>query len=252
MFISVYHSTIFKTITDFDGNTTLGTNFGNIKEFFTRQNILSDADINAIRAYNAQIDACVTSQTAFNRTMLNASEAAHVMVEQANGNTVALNNMTRTSKASGLALKGLALAGNMLFAWGITKLISGIHEFTTASESIRESAKETSTSFSGTKPDIESYKTKIQELQDTINGSSSDDDYKNLVPDLLELSNAGTLTPETLKSVENYNTLLEKTWLTAEEAVNYRHARQCYKNYQALYIEIRTGSHPPALICVCK
>ena len=70
--------------------------------------------------------------------------------------------------------------------------------------------------------------------------NTADDDYKNLVPDLLELSNAGTLTPETLKSVENYNILLEKTGLTAEEAV-----RKIYKlkdtDFTSMLASMRTG-----------
>ena len=112
---------IFKTTTNRFGETRLGTNFGNIKDFFTRQNILSDSDIKAIKEYNAQIDACVTSQTAFNRTMLNASKSAQDMVAKANGNTVSLGNLTKASKAAEVGLKALSIAGNMIVMWAISK-----------------------------------------------------------------------------------------------------------------------------------
>lgn len=112
---------IFKTTTNRFGETRLGTNFGNIKDFFRRQNTFSDSDIKAIKEYNAQIDACVTSQTAFNRTMLNASKSAQDMVAKANGNIVSLGNLTKASKAAEVGLKALSIAGNMIVMWAISK-----------------------------------------------------------------------------------------------------------------------------------
>lgn len=60
---------IVKTKTDDFGNNTIGLNnpFKGLfnGDFFKRQNLLSDADITAIKAYNTEIDKCVTSQTAF-------------------------------------------------------------------------------------------------------------------------------------------------------------------------------------------
>lgn len=165
-----------KTTTNRFGKTSLSTDFGNIKEFLTRQNRLSDFDMNAIRAYNAQIDACVTSQTAFNRTMLNASKTAQDMVANANGNTVALNNMTRASKASELALKGLALAGNMIagiaIAQGISFAIKKIHDFANASETARENAKQYAQSISENLSSIGSSSKKLEGLNDELQALS--------------------------------------------------------------------------------
>lgn len=80
---------IVKTKTDDFGNNTIGLNnpFKGLfnGDFFKRQNLLSDADITAIKAYNTEIDKCVTSQTAFNRTMLNTSKEAQNIVAAANG-----------------------------------------------------------------------------------------------------------------------------------------------------------------------
>lgn len=95
---------IFKTNTDDFGRMGLGLN-NSFKgmfngDFFKEQNLLSDSDISAIKAYNAEIDKCVTSQTAFNRTMLNTSQQAQNVVAAANGNKVALEGMTKASKAA--------------------------------------------------------------------------------------------------------------------------------------------------------
>lgn len=55
--------------------------FGKIESVFsTASSPISSSDIEAIKAYNSQIDNCVTSQTAFNRTMLNASPATQKFV----------------------------------------------------------------------------------------------------------------------------------------------------------------------------
>lgn len=48
---------------------------------------------------------------------------------------------------------------------------------------------------------------------------SSDDSLKNITSGLLSMANAGTLTPDTLNSVKNYNILLDKTGLSAEKVV---------------------------------
>lgn len=54
---------------------------------------ISKNDIEAINAYNSQIDSGVTSQTAFNRTMLNASPAAQNLIAAYNGGKVSTQGM---------------------------------------------------------------------------------------------------------------------------------------------------------------
>lgn len=169
---------IFKTITDpIGGKTTLGTNFknignnfNNIKNFFGKQSLLSDSDINAIKAYNSQIDACVTSQTAFRRTMLDASESAQILVANANGATVQIENLTRTSKAGQIALKGLAIAGNMitfaLIAKGIQLVTQKMSDLAHASEITSEKAKGLSSSISSYFKDISSNSSTLTGLND--------------------------------------------------------------------------------------
>lgn len=162
----------FKTTQNLTGKTTLKTNFGDIKNFFKRQDILSDSDISAIKAYNKEINSCTTSQTAFYRTMLNTSEAAQIIVEEANGNTVALNNMTRASKASELALKGLAMAGNMLaglaIAEGISFVIKKISDFANSAEIAKENAKQYVQSINENLSSIGTNSSKLKSLNDEL------------------------------------------------------------------------------------
>ncbi len=49
--------------------------------------------------------------------------------------------------------------------------------------------------------------------------SATDDSLKNITSGLLNMANAGTLTPDTLNSVKGYNILLDKTRLSAEKIV---------------------------------
>ena len=138
---------IFKTKTDDFGRIKTGLNEG-IKDtvtgifngsFFKRQNLLSDSDITAIKAYNTEIDKCTTSQTAFYRTMQNTSKEAQNVVAAANGNKVALDGLTKSSKATELGMKALSMAGNMLLMWGISEAITIIYDLATASDRLQES-----------------------------------------------------------------------------------------------------------------
>lgn len=172
---------IFKTQTDDFGRITTGIN-KDLKssfkgmlngDFFKKQSLFSDSDINAIKAYNAEINRCVTSQTAFYRTMQNASVEAQNVVAAANGNTVALNNLTKASKAAELGMKALSVAANMALVFIVSELISGIYQFAQASKDIANSAQEIGSKFKDTEKDISSYKKKVEELQGIINDSSS-------------------------------------------------------------------------------
>lgn len=74
--------------------------FGKIGSVFTPANAITKSDIEAIKAYNSQIDSCVTSQTAFNRTMLNASPAAQNLVASYNEGKVSAQAMASTVEYS--------------------------------------------------------------------------------------------------------------------------------------------------------
>lgn len=188
-----HKSTIFKTKTDDFGRIKAGLNDG-IKDaifngnFFKRQNLLSNSDITAIKTYNAEIDKCTTSQTAFYRTMQNTSKEAQNVVAAANGNKVVLDGLTKSSKAAELGMKALSMAGNMLLMWGISEAITIIYDLATASDRLQKSAAQLGSEFANTKSDIDGYKTKIEELYQTINNdTSSYEDTYNARQELLKI-----------------------------------------------------------------
>lgn len=197
---------IFKTITDLQGKTTLGTNFGNIKEFLTRKYILSDSDISAIKAYNKEIQACTDYRTAKIRTMQNASNKAKDLVEQANGNTVALGNLTRASKAAAFGMKAISTAINMVsymaIAEGIELVITSLSDAIQKSERFKESAKNISSefnnlhdSFGKNSSTLSELQIKYDELSDGVNSLGKNvhlskekyDEYKDVMSQISDI-----------------------------------------------------------------
>lgn len=171
---------IFKTNTDDFGRMVLGLN-NSFKgmfngDFFKKQNLLSDSDISAIKAYNAEIDKCVTSQTAFNRTMLNTSQQAQNVVAAANGNKVALEGMTKASKAAELGMKALSIAGNMIavmvISWVLSEAISWFNDLAHAEENARKRSEELTSSYEDEKKNIDDSIAKYKELSEKLNDSS--------------------------------------------------------------------------------
>ena len=123
--------------------------FGKIGSVFTPANAITKSDIEAIKAYNSQIDSCVTSQTAFNRTMLNASPVAQNLVASCNGGKVSAQGMATAQNATKSSTIGLTIAQTALNAtigMGIGLLISlvvkGIDKLVHANEEAIEKAVE--------------------------------------------------------------------------------------------------------------
>lgn len=187
---------IFKTNTDDFGRMGLGLN-NSLKEmfngdFFKEQNLLSDSDISAIKAYNAEIDKCVTSQTAFNRTMLNTSQQAQNVVAAANGNKVALEGMTKASKAAELGMKALSIAGNMIatmvVSWVLSEAISWLNDLAHAEENARKRSEELTSSYEDEKKNIDDSIAKYKELSEKLNDTSlSTSEVKSIKEQLLSV-----------------------------------------------------------------
>lgn len=85
----------------------------------------------------------------------------------------AVKEGTLSFKAGQVALKGLALAGNMVAMWAISEVVSGIYQLAIYSDTLADKAQEVGSAFKESESDISSYKDKIEELQNTINDSSS-------------------------------------------------------------------------------
>lgn len=122
---------------------------GKLGSIFTPANAITKSDIEAIKAYNSQIDACVTSQTAFNRTMLNASPAAQNLVASYNDGKVSAQGMATAQNAAKASTIGLTIAQTALNAaigMGIGLLINlvvqGVNKLIHANEEAIEKAEE--------------------------------------------------------------------------------------------------------------
>lgn len=146
--------------------------FGKIGSVFTPANAITKSDIEAIKAYNSQIDSCVTSQTAFNRTMLNASPAAQNLVASYNGGKVSAQGMATAQNAAKESTIGLTIAQTALNAaigMGIGLLISlfvkGIDKLVHANEEAIEKAEELRRKYEEFKSTNESNVTTLKDLK---------------------------------------------------------------------------------------
>lgn len=187
---------IFKTITDevTGANKSIslfGKTFNDFKTNIQNRGIkgiftsgISNDDIKALQAYNADIRNGLSPQTAYYNNLQNCSDAAVKLAESAGNSEIPLEdlkkattNMSLSAKAGSIALKGLAIAGNMLVGWGIGVVISAvanvIDDLVHSEENLCNSANELGSTLKSSESDISSYKTKIKELYKTINDSGS-------------------------------------------------------------------------------
>lgn len=195
-------------------------------DFFKKQSILSDSDIKALQAYNAELNRTigyrikdgkvlpryVSVQTAFNRTMKDASTEAQNMAASANGAAVNLEKIPKISKAGQVALRGLAIAGNIvasvLIMMAISKTIQYFSDLAHAAEEAKENAEDFSSSFKQMQESQKENTKTISELNDEYkklsqgvnalgeNVSLSTDEYSryheitnqvaDLIPDLVQ------------------------------------------------------------------
>lgn len=150
--------------------------FGKIGSIFTPANAITKSDVEAIKAYNAQIDACVTSQTAYNRTMLDASPAAQNLVASYNGGKVSAQGMATAQDAAKASTIGLTIAQTALNAaigLGISVLISlvakGINKLIHANEEAIESAKKLREEYENFKSTNTSNISALKDLEEEFN-----------------------------------------------------------------------------------
>ncbi len=145
---------------------------GKIGSVFIPANAITKSDIEAIKAYNSQIDSGITSQTAFNRTMLNASPAAQNLVASYNGGKVSAQDMAIAQNAAKASTIGLTIAQTALNAtinMGIGLLVSlvvkGIDKLVHANEEAIEKAEELRRKYEEFKLTNESNITTIKGLK---------------------------------------------------------------------------------------
>ena len=184
--------------------------FGKIGSVFTPANAITKSDIEAIKAYNSQIDSCVTSQTAFNRTMLNASPAAQNLVASYNGGKVSAQGMATAQNAAKTSTIGLTIAQTALNAaigMGIGLFISlvakGIDELVHANEEAIEKAEELRrkyeefkstnesniTTLNGLKKEFEELSKGVSQYGDNISLTTEQyERYKEIIQQIVGMS----------------------------------------------------------------
>ena len=197
-----FNSTIFRTITDeaTGANKSIGLFGKSLTELkgilssvktngLFKTSIISDTDIQCIKDYNTLIEGGTPHLEAMEQATKGASSATAQMIKNANGNTIALNQMTLGAKATSVAMKALSIAGNMLLMWaiseGISLVVKGLDKLIiTASE-----AKEASDNFMSS---LKSMRDDFSKNSKTI--SSLNDRYKELAQGVDKMGNNISLT----------------------------------------------------------
>lgn len=145
---------------------------------------ITSKDLSNIKEFNRLVsEEGVSSQTAWYKTMQTSSSAAKELFDNEenlirSGNSVILseeaisnatNTMTFSAKAGQVALKGLALAGNMvigiLAGFVISKAIEGLDNLVHAADNAKESAESFASSFSSMNDEFSSNDDKLSDLQ---------------------------------------------------------------------------------------
>lgn len=193
---------IFKTITDDFGKTKLSIN-KTIKNLFNgslfkKQSILSENDLNCLKAYNSEIERGVSPITAYYHTMQTASDSAVNMARAAGEATVNLEQIPKTSKAAALGLKALSTAGNMLLFIAISKgmdyLINANERFMESKQDIIDKANENIQKYNEETSFLEELQSKLKEAKN---------DKEALAKIQSELNNTIGDTPSLLNTESN-------------------------------------------------
>ena len=145
---------------------------------------ITSKDLANIKEYNRLVlEEGVSSQTAWYKTMQTSSNVAKELFDDESnlvrvGDSIILsqeaistatNTMTFSAKAGQVALKGLAMAGNMLVSLGISAIISlavkGLDNLVHAADNAKESAESFSNSFKSMNEEFTSNDSKLSDLQ---------------------------------------------------------------------------------------
>ena len=138
---------MFKTITDDIGNSKVSLN-GTFKDFFKRESVISDDDIRALKAYNAELEKVISyeteegkvkpiytsAQTAFNRTLPDASEEAKNMAKGIDLVATAIDNYIHCAEYAKEAIDNIKVEYNN----GTSQLASMNAELETTAQRISE------------------------------------------------------------------------------------------------------------------
>lgn len=145
-----------------------------VKEFNVEADKLLKSDINNIDDAFEKLKKTFSDKAGDDKLtgtlFLNAKKGVEVTVD-------AIDNLSPAAKAGKIALKGLAAVGNMFASWAvmfaIEKTIEVIVSCATASEKLKNAARELGNEFKQESDSINDYKTRIEELYSVINDQTS-------------------------------------------------------------------------------
>ena len=157
-----------------------------IKEFFTGKSI-SDEDLAAVKAYNAEFEnlrqAAINAgqdvsnfkmtQEQTNAVMANASDNAKNIVAGVDGAAVSIKGLEASSKAATVAMKALSLAGNMLLVGLVTTAISKV---ITDYDNYKHRVENAQKSLDEFNESLKSQKQELSSQEDWINKNGSNYD----------------------------------------------------------------------------
>lgn len=156
---------------DVQGNF-MGIDFDKIKHFREASG--------AIEKWNAYVKAGKTDINKFNLEVVKNNSQLREYLSTCSDGTASLKGYKASLQAAGVETNSLRLGTILLntalsFGLGlaIQGVITGISKLSSASSDIAEKAKQIGEAYKTTQSEISDYKTKIQELHDTINSSSS-------------------------------------------------------------------------------
>lgn len=191
----------FKDLTKVNGTNKNAISYG-LTSFFGERGKegtgLSANDVKSLKSYNAEltnlrstavstgqaIDEAAIASKAFDATMTKSSSSAQTIAKEAGAAGVAMNGLTRSSKAAALGMNLLASAGNMLLMLAITEVISLVvnhlqdlaNEAQDAREAVDAAFSESSSSLSDLKEQkdtVESLSESYEKLSKGVNTSNN-------------------------------------------------------------------------------
>lgn len=212
-----------------------------IGDLFEKQNLFSDEEIAQINKYNDEfsrlqekvknsninIKNATIAQKAYDNTMGDANKSLQDFVKKNNNGVIAVNGLTKASKAAELGMKALSIAGNMVLSFLISEVVTylftynqrieeSIQKSKELQEEYRNFAKESADSINS----LESQETEFRRLSKGVddygkNISLSSDEYERYKSIVSEILGA---TPDLISgydeegnAIANKNGLLERS-----------------------------------------
>ena len=132
-----------------------------------------------VKQNGLNISSHTIAQKAQNIAMKEASDTAKSVVAQANGNTVALENLTKSSRAAAFGMSLAATAGNMLIgvlvSMGIQAAVNAISNWIHAADIAKEEISKSRSEFEQTKTSLKSMNAELGATEEKIRNLESKD-----------------------------------------------------------------------------